>query len=165
MAIKEPLLAEYDHEMGTTRRLLERVPDDKLAWKPHHRSMSLGGLATHLAVIPTWAGAVLNETSLDLATVGPNAPELSLRADILALFDKNVAQARAFLGVKSDAELMAPWTLKRSGRELFTIPRIAVVRSFLLSHAIHHRGQLSVYLRLHDVPLPAIYGPSADESA
>jgi len=163
MAIKDGLLAEYDHEMGTTRKLLDRVPDDRMSWKPHGKSMSLGGLATHLANIPHWGGAILNNTSFDLAAAPPPIAEKTSRADVLAHFDETVRATRAWLD-RTDAELVAPWTLKRGGQEMFSIPRIAAFRSFVLYHIVHHRGQLSVYLRLNDVPVPAIYGPSADES-
>ena len=162
MAIKDALLTDYDHEMGTTRRLLERLPDDKLAWKPHDRSMSLGGLATHLSAIPQWAGTILNEAGFDLADAPPNQVESTSRADILASFDATRARTRAWMD-KSDAEYNAPWTLKRGGQQMFSVPRVAAFRSFVLHHIIHHRGQLSVYLRLTGVPVPAIYGPSADE--
>ena len=162
MAIKDSLLAEYDHEMATTRTLLERIPDNKLTWAPHEKSMALGGLATHLGHIPQWADAILNERSFDLADAPPHARSGASRSEIVDLFDASTRQTRAWMD-KSDAEYAAPWTLKRGGRELFTMPRIAAFRSFILSHSIHHRGQLSVYLRLNDVPVPAIYGPSADE--
>ena len=155
------LLSEYDHEIATTRRLLERLPDDKLAWKPHDRSMSLGGLATHIATLPAWAGAILNESSFHLEAVPPTPVALTSRDDLLATFDASVSKARAWMD-KSDAEYAAPWTLKRGGRELFTLPRVAALRSFVISHLIHHRGQLSVYLRMNAIPVPAIYGPSAD---
>jgi uncharacterized damage-inducible protein DinB len=162
MAFKDALIAEFDHEMGTTRKLLERVPDDKLAWRPHERSMTLGTLATHLGTLPQWTGTILGETSFDLAAAPPPEPPRTSRAGILALFDDARRQARAAMD-KSDAEYAAAWTLSRGGQEVFTIPRSAAFRSFVLSHLIHHRGQLSVYLRLNDVPVPAIYGPSADE--
>jgi uncharacterized damage-inducible protein DinB len=162
MAIKDGLLAEFDHEIGTTRRLLERVPDDKLAWKPHPKSMSLGGLATHLSNLPNWGGTILTGTSFDLADAPPNLEEKTSRADILAAFDAASRQARATLD-KTDAELVSPWTLKRAGQQVFTLPRVAAFRTFVLYHVVHHRGQLSVYLRLNDIPVPAIYGPSADE--
>ena len=162
MAIKDALLAEYDHEIGTTRRLLERVPDGALAWKPHAKSMSLGGLSTHLANIPEWAGVLLNESSFDLAGGPPNLEEATSRAAILEKFDASTRQARRAMD-KSDAEYQALWTLKRGGQVMFSMPRIAAFRSFVLSHMIHHRGQLSVYLRLNNVPVPSIYGPSADE--
>ncbi len=162
MAIKDGLLAEFDHEIGTTRRLLERVPDDKLTWKPHPRSMSLGGLATHLSNLPHWGRTILSDTSFDLAGAPPNLEEKASRAEILAAFDAATKEARASLD-KTDSELTSPWTLKRGGQEIFTLPRVAAFRTFVLYHVVHHRGQLSVYLRLNDIPVPAIYGPSADE--
>ena len=162
MAIKDALLTDYDHEMGTTRKLLERLPDDKLSWKPHARSMSIGGLATHLINIPNWAGTILNEPFFDLAGAPPNQPEKTSRAEILASFDETRARTRAWMD-KTDAEYQSAWTLKRGGQQIFSVPRVAAFRSFVLHHVIHHRGQLSVYLRLNDIPVPAIYGPSADE--
>jgi uncharacterized damage-inducible protein DinB len=162
MAIKDALLSEFDHEMGTTRKLLGRVPEDKLTWKPHVKSMSLGGLAAHLGNIPNWGGRILNETFFDLATAPPNLPEPPSRDVILQHFDESTKQARAALN-KTDAELTALWALKRGGQEMYAMPRVAAFRSFVLNHMIHHRGQLSVYLRLNEVPLPAIYGPTADE--
>jgi uncharacterized damage-inducible protein DinB len=163
MAFKDGLLAEYDHEMGTTRKLLARVPDDQLAWRPHQKSMSLGGLATHLGNIPNWGARILNEAFFDLAGAPPNIAELTSRAAILQLFDESTRQTRAAMN-KSDAELMAMWALRRGGQEMFSMPRISAFRSFVVNHMIHHRGQLSVYLRMHDVPIPAIYGPTADEN-
>lgn len=148
--------------MGTTRKLLERVPEDKLAWKPHEKSMSLGGLATHLSNIPNWGGTILNEVFFDLAAAPPKRTEPASRAAILAEFDDTRAKVRAWMD-KTDAEYNAPWTLKRGGQQMFSVPRVAAFRSFVLHHIIHHRGQLSVYLRLNDVPVPPIYGPSADE--
>ena len=162
MAIKDGLLAEFDHEMATTRKLLERVPDDKLAWKPHDKSMSLGGLGTHLANIPHWAGTILNDASFDLGAAPPNLSEKTSRADILAAFDVSTRQTRAAMD-KSDPEYLAMWALTRGGQEMFSMPRVAAFRTFVLYHIVHHRGQLSVYLRLNNVPVPAIYGPTADE--
>jgi uncharacterized damage-inducible protein DinB len=162
MALKDGLLAEYDHEMGTTRKLLERLPDDKLAWKPHEKSMALGELASHLGSIPTWGGLILNDTSFDLASRPSDLTPRTTRADILALFDDSTKRTRALMD-KSDPEYLVPWTLRRAGQDMFTMPRVAAFRSFVLSHLIHHRGQLSVYLRLNEIPVPAIYGPSADE--
>jgi len=160
--LKETLLAEYDHEMGTTRRLLERVPDAQLAWKPHEKSMTLGGLSTHLGNIPNWGGRILNESFFDLAGAPPNLESKASRAAILQLFDDATKETRGWMD-KTDAEYLTPWALRRGGQEMFTMPRIAAFRSFVLNHMIHHRGQLSVYLRLNNVPVPAIYGPSADE--
>jgi uncharacterized damage-inducible protein DinB len=165
MAIKDSLLPEYDHEMATTRRLLDRVPEADFAWKPHDKSMSLGQLSGHLANIPFWCSATLQATSLDLDTLGsdirPKTP--ASRAAVLKEFDEKVAAARALLASSTDPELLTPWTLKRGDHEIFTLPRISAIRSFVLNHIIHHRGQLSVYLRLRNVAVPPIYGPTADE--
>jgi uncharacterized damage-inducible protein DinB len=162
MAVKDALLAEYDHEMGTTRRLLDRIPDDKLAWKPHEKSRALGELASHLGNIPNWASLILNASSFDLAEAPPDAAPKTTRADILALFDDSTKKTRELMD-KSDADYTAPWSLKRGGQDMFSMPRIAAFRSFVLNHTIHHRGQLSVYLRLNEIPVPPIYGPTADE--
>jgi uncharacterized damage-inducible protein DinB len=164
MAIKDALLADYDHEMGTTRRLLERLPDDKLGWKPHDASRSLGELATHLSGIPRWADTILNDPFFDLAEMPPEAPGQTSRTGILAVFDEASARARAWMD-RTDGEYNSLWTLKRDGQQVFSVPRVAAFRSFVLHHIIHHRGQLSVYLRLTGVPVPAIYGPSADEGS
>ena len=165
MAIKDALLPEYDHELATTRRLLERVPDADLGWKPHPKSFSMGELAAHVANIPFWGLTTAQTTELDLASFGDEArikPAASTAA-MLARFDTVVAEARAAIAGCGDSEMMSPWTLKNNGQEIFTLPKIAALRSFVMNHMIHHRGQLSVYLRLRDVPLPPIYGPSADE--
>jgi len=166
MSIAQSLLAEFDHEMAGVRTELERLPDGKAAWKPHPKSMTLGRLASHLAELPQWGGFTMQLTELDIAPPGQPAPEahnLATRAEILALFDRTTAEARKAIAGAADAEWMVPWTLKKGGATLFTLPRIAVVRSFVLNHMIHHRAQLGVYLRLLDVPLPSLYGPSADE--
>jgi uncharacterized damage-inducible protein DinB len=162
MAIKDALLSEYDHEMATTRRLLERLPDDKLAWKPHEKSMTLGGLATHLANLPFWGLTILSESSYDLADGPPRAALKASRAEVLEAFDDLTRRTRALMD-KTDAEYLGIWSLKRSGQEMFSLPRAAAFRSFVMNHIIHHRGQMSVYLRLNDVPVPPIYGPTADE--
>jgi uncharacterized damage-inducible protein DinB len=164
MAINDALLPEFDHEMGTTRRVLERVPDADLAWKPHEKSFSMGQLAEHLANLPTWVGYTCDRSILDLATLGDRRPRVpASTADILKRFDDNVKAARKTLAEQTDSAMMSMWTLKKEGQEFFTMPKAAVLRSFVMNHAIHHRGQLSVYLRLRNVPLPAMYGPSADE--
>lgn len=162
MALKDTLLAEFDHEMGTTRRLLERIPDEKFEWKPHEKSMSLGGLATHLSNLPNWGTTILNDVSYDLAAGPPNLAQAASRSDVLSHFDAAAARTRTALD-KTDAELVAQWKLKRGDQELFSLPRSVAFRTFVLYHVVHHRGQLSVYLRLNDVPVPAIYGPTADE--
>jgi uncharacterized damage-inducible protein DinB len=158
----ETLLPEFDHEMTVTRKLLERLPEDRFDWKPHPKSYSLGQLAQHLATIPMWGAVTINESEIDVALIPPLA-QLRTRSDVLALFDGHVASTRAALVGKSDAELKAPWALKREGHVIFSMPKHAVWRSFVISHLIHHRAQLGVYLRMQDVPLPATYGPSADE--
>ena len=165
MGIKDALLPEYDHEMATTRRMLDRVPEADFAWKPHDKSMALGQLAGHLANIPFWCSWTLSATSLDLAALGndPGARTPVSRSALLKEFDEKVAAARALLANSTDPELLTPWTLKRGDHEIFTLPRISAIRSFVMNHMIHHRGQLSVYLRLRGVALPPIYGPTADE--
>lgn len=165
MPIAESLLPDFDHEMATTRALLELVPAERAAWKPHVKSMSLGDLAMHVARIPGWAQTVMTGTEFD--TSPPDIPREAPPAfqsvgHLLKGFDEVVASARAKLAAATDGELMVQWTLKNAGRTVFHTPRVAVLRSFILNHIIHHRGQLSVYLRLCDVPLPAIYGPTAD---
>ena len=166
MAIKDGLLPEFDHEMGTTRRLLERVPESEFGWKPHDKSFALGHLAAHIANLPTWIGMTLDATEFDAADFGDEArprPPAS-RAELLARFDANAKQARAKLDDQIDPAFLVPWTLKSAGQELFTMPKLSVLRIFVMNHLIHHRGQLSVYLRLRNVPLPSIYGPTADEA-
>lgn len=163
MPLVDALLPEFDHEMATTRKLLERVPEDTLAWKPHERSWSLGELAQHVSMIPMWGSLTLAQPEIDLA--GDTRPEpVRSRAELLAGFDDRVATTRGALAGRTDAELMAPWSLRRDGEVLFTMPKAAVWRSFVMNHLIHHRGQLSLYLRLQNVPVPAMYGPSADEA-
>jgi uncharacterized damage-inducible protein DinB len=165
MAIKDALLPEFDHEMGTTRKLLERTPADRFGWKPHEKSMSLGQLAGHLANIPHWIGPILQQTVFDIATAGedarPRTPESV--AWLVSDFDTKVKAARAGIAGAADAEMLTPWTFKSGGHEVFTLPRIAAIRSFVMNHSIHHRGQFSVYLRMNGVPLPSMYGPTADE--
>lgn len=162
--LSKALLPEFDHEMQTTRRTLERVPEDKLTWKPHQKSMTMGQLATHLATLNHWAEAILGTESFDVSTAPPN-PELKSRSEILAAFDTNTANARKAIAAATDGELLKPWSLVSAGKTVFSLPRVATLRSFILSHGIHHRGQLSVYLRLNNVPVPSIYGPSADEGS
>lgn len=161
-AIASALLPELEHEASNTRRVLERVPLENGAWKPHERSMTLAHLATHLAEIYRWGNATLTSDFVDVAQEEP-PEEARDRASLLATFDRNVASAREALAQTGDQAMMQPWKLVHGEHTLFELPRVAAVRGFVLNHAIHHRGQLTVYLRLLDVPLPAIYGPSADE--
>lgn len=161
------LLPEYDHEMATTRKFLERVPEDRLAWKPHQKSSTLGQLSTHLSNIPMWIGDTIRKTELDIAPVGKppyKEQEKRSRQELLAAFDKNVADGREALAGATDQALTQPWSLLSGGKTLMTMPRMAVLRSFVMNHVIHHRAHLGVYLRLCDIPVPAAYGPSADES-
>ena len=153
-------LKEFDAEMATTRKLLERVPGDKGAWKPHQKSFSLGHLAQLVAWIPGWIGSTLREPHIDLAKSGGYSLEST--DQLLKMFDANVRDARAALESVTGAALNEPWSLKHGERVLMTMPRGEVVRQHL-SHLAHHRGQLTVYLRLVDVALPSVYGPTADE--
>jgi uncharacterized damage-inducible protein DinB len=162
MPIADALLPEFDREMTTTRKLLERVPEDRFAWKPHPKSMSLAELATHLANLPAWGAVTLNQAEIDMG--GHTSTVVTSRAELLGQFDTNVAATRSALTGKTDPEMMASWSLKHNGQTLFTMPKTAVWRSYVLNHLVHHRGQLSVYLRLNDVPVPAMYGPTADEA-
>jgi uncharacterized damage-inducible protein DinB len=162
MPLNQALLPEFDHEMSNTRKSLERVPEDKLGWKPHNKSMTMGGLASHLATINHWADAIVGTDSFDVSTAPPQA-QLNSRKDLLEAFDQNTAAARKAIAGASDEALMKPWSLKSKGETIFTLPRIGVLRSFIMNHTIHHRAQLGVYLRLNDIPVPSIYGPSADE--
>ena len=165
MAIKDALLPEFDHEMGSTRRVLERVPAADLKWSPHEKSFNMGKLAWHISNIPNWIHATLDASMFDLASRGDDArPKEPASVDeVLKSFDESVKKARAKIAEQTDSAFLSPWTLKQGRQEMFTIPKISVVRSFVMNHIIHHRGQLTVYLRLRNVPLPALYGPSADE--
>lgn len=166
MPIAESILPEFDHETVTTRTILERVPEANADWKPHVKSMSLGSLAMHIVTVSCyWGSAALRQTEFDTNPPGGPAvtpPRFESTAQLLKVYDDGIRAARALLIATSDAEFMMPWTLKNSGKTLFSLPRVGVFRSFVLNHAVHHRGQLSVYLRLLEVPLPSIYGPTAD---
>jgi uncharacterized damage-inducible protein DinB len=164
MRLRDALLPDFDRELGTTRRVLERVPPD-FAWKPHWKSMSLGALATHLAYLPRWITITMEQSVFDLEASPPAPAEITSTEELLKRFDESAGAARGAIADKTDGEFMASWTLRRGAREVFTLPKVAVLRSFVLNHMIHHRGQLSVYLRLKDVPVPSIYGPSADEDS
>ena len=168
MALSHALLPEFDHEMANTRKTLERVPEDKFGWKPHEKSTTMGNLAVHLAQLPNLGEMALAKDSLDVNPAdgsGYKPPDVKTHEGLLALFDKNVASARAAIAGASDEQLLQSWSLLNGGKVMFTLPRMAVLRSFLMNHSIHHRAQLGVYLRLNNVPVPSIYGPLADESS
>jgi len=167
MAIRDALLPELDQELATTRKLLELVPEAKTSYRPHKKSWTLGELSLHLANLLTWLPSTLKATELDLDPPGGSKfvpPKFESAAATLKMFDETSRAARAALAAATDAELMVPWTLKKHGQAMFTLPRAACVRSFVMNHLIHHRGQLTVYLRMVDVPLPPVYGPTADLS-
>jgi uncharacterized damage-inducible protein DinB len=160
--MNQPLIAELKREAATTRRVLERVPEDKLSWKPHPKSMSLGQLALHVAVIPGALADFLSELKRESPDFSQR-PAATSRADLLAALDQGTAAAATKLSTWSDDDLMANWTMTRGTKTLMVLPRIEMVRSIMFNHWYHHRGQLGVYLRLLDVPLPSVYGPTADE--
>ena len=166
MAIGEALLPEFNQEAATTRKFLERLPEDKLNFKPHEKSMVLGRLAGHIAEMPGWGTTTLETEQLDFAPVGapPFQPLFATsREQVLQEFDKGVAAFRSALPKTSDQDFMKPWTLLSGGKVLFAMPRVAVIRSMVLNHIVHHRAQLGVYYRMNNVPVPSSYGPSADE--
>lgn len=159
-------VAELDHEAATTRRLLERMPEGKGDWKPHEKSMTLGRLCGHIAEMPGWGVTILRDEMFDMATAAEQGFEAFVageRAGLLERFDREVAQLRDAARGVSDERLQDPWTLRAGGEDVFTAPRAVALRTWVLNHVVHHRGQLAVYLRLLDVPVPSIYGPSADE--
>ena|ERR1041385_3208958 len=161
MKISEMLLPEFDHEMENTRKILDCVPEDKFAWKPHAKSMTLGRLASHVAEMPQWSLFTINQDKLEL-TPDMKPFNAATKAELMGTLDKNAAAAREAIAGASDEHLGKIWTLIYAGQPVFAMPRAAVLRSMVMSHMIHHRGQLSVYLRLNDVPIPGMYGPSAD---
>ena len=166
MTIGQMMLGEFDQEMANTRKILERVPDDKWGWKPHEKSGTLGWLAGHVATLPGWAAMTMKTEELDIAPVsGPplQSPKTSNRKEALAEFDKAAAESRAAIASASDQEMMKNWTLLGGGKTILAMPRVGVLRGVVMNHLIHHRAQLGVYFRLLDVPVPGLYGPSADE--
>lgn len=167
MSLAEALLPEYDQEMAGVRKTLERVPEAKFGWKPHEKSGTMIWLAGHLANIPHWAVETIQRDALDMAPNGVQMappPKPASSKELLAEFDKNVADGRAAIAGASDAHLFKNWSLLNNGQVLITLPRIACLRSWVMNHSIHHRAQLGVYLRLNNLPVPALYGPSADEA-
>jgi uncharacterized damage-inducible protein DinB len=166
MSLAELLLPEWDQEMANTRKVLERAPSERLGWKPHEKSMTLGQLAGLCAILPWWCTTTFDRQELDFqdpevqATLKP----FNSTQEIVAAFERKVVEGRDWLARAGDGDFAMPWTLRSGDNVIFTLPRTTVYRSFVLNHLVHHRGQLTVYLRLLDVPVPALYGPSADES-
>jgi uncharacterized damage-inducible protein DinB len=166
MTIGQSMLPEFDQEMQSTRRVLELIPDDKWNWKPHDKSGTLGWYAWHIASLPGWTTMTINTEQFDYAPIDKPAfepPKVENRKDALKIFDKESSEARAALSSISDAEMMRDWTLLAGGQTIFAMPRAAVLRGMVMNHLIHHRGQLTVYYRMLDIPVPGLYGPSADE--
>jgi uncharacterized damage-inducible protein DinB len=159
----DSLTEEFEHEAQTTRKHLERLPDDKLEWRPHEKSFTLSGLASHLTEMVSWTVAILEQDEIDFDPATYKPYLATSVAELLKTFDDNVAKGKQALAAATEETLAQPWRLKIKGRIQFEKSRAAVFREFALSHIIHHRGQLSVYLRLLDVPVPGSYGPSADE--
>ncbi len=164
MSLNEPLIAELQQEAARTRKMLERVPEESFLWKPHDKSMSLATLAHHIAEIPEWVNVSVETDELDFAGQKYQPKEATTTAALVKLFDENIAKAVDCLKNASDEKLSGKWTMRNGEQIFFTMPKTEVVRLFVLSHSIHHRGQLSVFLRMLDVPLPGIYGPTADEN-
>ncbi|MCA9265162.1 MAG: DUF664 domain-containing protein [Planctomycetales bacterium] len=167
MRIGESMLAEYDMEMASTRKVLERVPDDKFSWRIHDKSNTIGWVANHLADIPSWVSMAVDTDELDVEPEPGKkyeSPNESTTAAILALFDRNVAAGRKCLETVEDQKLFESWRLLQGGQELMQMPRLVVIRTWVLNHTIHHRAHLCVYLRVNDIPVPGLYGPSADDS-
>ncbi|MBX3415686.1 MAG: DinB family protein [Pirellulales bacterium] len=166
MSYADLILPEFEQEMASTRKVLERIPDDKFEWRCHAKSNTLGWNANHLAEIPGWVAGTLTGESWDVAPVGGEpykSPNLKTTRDVLAMFDQNVTEAKAAIQAAKDEDIHKMWSLLQAGQPLFTMPRSAVIRSFVINHTIHHRAHVCVYLRLNDIPVPGLYGPSADD--
>jgi uncharacterized damage-inducible protein DinB len=162
MRLADSVIAELELEAPSTRRVLERIPDDQLAWRPHPKSMSLGALALHIAGTPAGVAKIASMDTAEAPGFGTREP--ASKAEILATFEQAQREVREFLQNLDDERSQATWTMIRGGKTLMAIPRIDLIRMVMLRHVYHHRGELCVYLRLLDVPVPAIYGPSADEN-
>lgn len=166
MSYAETILPEFDQEMAKTRKVLERIPEDKLSWRAHPKSNTIGWNANHLAEIPGWVEGTLTKPSWDIAPAGGQgyqSPKLATRQEILSVFDRNLAAARKAIAAVKEDQMAQQWSLLQAGMPLFTMPRAAVIRNFALNHLIHHRAILCVYLRLNDIPAPGMYGPSGDD--
>ncbi len=163
MTLNQELLDAFDLEMAHTRTMLQRIPEDRMGWKPHAKSWQLGALATHLVWLPTWAPATLESEFRDVASQEATREALQTRRALIDLFDRHIGAARRAIEAATEAQLRGLWSLRRGDKILFTLSRAAVIRTYVLNHLIHHRAQLGVYLRMNEVPLPSIYGPTADE--
>jgi len=166
MSIAESILPEFEHEMAGTRKTIERAPDDKWGWKAHPKSNSIGWVVSHLAEIPGWVEPTLTGESWDIQPPGGepyHTHQVANHQEALAIFDKNVAEAQRAIAATPDTEYYKNWSLLMNGEAVITMPRIGVIRAWVLNHTIHHRAILTVYLRLNDVPVPGLYGPSGDE--
>jgi uncharacterized damage-inducible protein DinB len=164
MPVAQTLLVEFEREAAITRQLLALVPEERADWRPHEKSMSLGRLAAHLSELPFWAVMTITRTELDMRGDGDHDEprKFDSTANLLHVFDENVRNAHKMLELAADDDFDVPWTLKNGDDIIFSMPRINVLRTWVINHLVHHRGQLSVYLRMLDVPLPSIYGPTAD---
>ena len=161
--IKQAMINEIKHEAAQTKKLLERVPFDKFDWSPHEKSMKLGRLAIHIAEIPRWSSRILAATEFDFTKAGYKAAEVHSTEELVQLSENNIQTALDDFNTTKDEDLLASWTFRRGEHVIFTLPRAAAIRTLAMNHLLHHRGQLSVYLRLLDIPIPGMYGPSADE--
>jgi uncharacterized damage-inducible protein DinB len=162
--ITDPMVNEFRQEVATTKRVLERVPEQKLSWKPHAKSMTLGQLASHIASVPGSVARLLQQDSFDVSQGNFVPPQPKSMQEVLTAFEQSVRDAEQCLQGMTDDRARETWRLVRGDQELMSLPRVGFARSVMMNHWYHHRGQLSVYLRLLDVPLPVIYGPSADEN-
>lgn len=167
MSISQMLLPELEQEAVSTRKTLERLPDDKFGWKPHEKSFALGPLANHIVDLYEWGTTTLDLDEFDFAPPGGpkySTPKRETREEVLKAFDENLAKMRESLARTSDEKMHKDWALKSGGHVIFSMPTMVALRSFVFNHMVHHRAQLGVYLRLNDIPVPAVYGPSADET-
>lgn len=168
MNLAKSFLPEYDHEMALTRKILERFPEQHADYRPHEKSMTLSRLASHVGEIPGWVAPTMENDVFDMHPPGGEpfqSPHLTTREELLQAFDRDVVAGRESLAATSDEQMMGTWSMHQAGKPLMSLPRMAVMRGFILNHLVHHRAQLGLYYRLLDVPVPAIYGPSADEAS
>ena len=163
MSIAQSMSGELEQEMANTRKILERVPMEKADWKPHQKSGTLAWLAGHCAIMPGWGATTLNQKDLDIQGVDSAVPKFTTREQLLTHFDTELTRYRAAIKIATDEQMLENWTLRAGDHAIFSMPRVAVLRSMVMNHMIHHRAELVVYLRLLDVPIPGLYGPSADE--